>query len=256
MRSGALDLLYVTPERLRRSDLRAALACRGVALFVVDEAHCLSSWGHDFRPTYLGLVDAFAALGRPPVLALTATATTEVTADISAALRLHEPLVVRASCERPNLRLEVVRTANEERKDDALRALLRAERGSGIVYTATVKAAERLFHELLRSGASVARYHGELSKRGRVDAYEGFMSGRFRVMVATKAFGMGIDKADVRFVVHYEMPDAVESYAQESGRAGRDGKPARAVLLYRMETAGSTSGSGGGSIRARRRSTA
>jgi ATP-dependent DNA helicase RecQ len=235
VQSGALDLLYVTPEGMRREAVRHALAARGVALFVVDEAHCMSSWGHDFRPSYLGLADAFEALGHPPVLALTATATAEVATDITTQLRLRSPRVVRTSCERTNLSLEVVRTPSEERKHDALRDLLRTEYGSGIVYTATVKAAERVWSELSASGESVGRYHGELPMHVRNATHEAFLNGNYRVMVATKAFGMGIDKSNVRFVVHYEMPDSVESYTQEAGRAGRDGKPARAVLLYRVE---------------------
>jgi len=208
---GALDLLYVTPERLRREGLRHALAARGVSLFVVDEAHCLSSWGHDFRPSYLGLADAFEALGRPPVLALTATATEAIATDITTQLRLRAPCVVRTSCERTNLALEVVRTPNEERKQAALTDVLARERGSGIVYAATVKTAERLWSELVARGEAVGRYHGELPMHVRDASHEAFLDGRYRVMVATKAFGMGIDKADVRFVVHYEMPDSIES---------------------------------------------
>ena len=187
---GKLDLLYVTPERLRREGLRQALGRRGVALFVVDEAHCVSSWGHDFRPSYLALAGAFEALGRPPVLALTATATADVARDITSELRMRAPCVVRTSCERPNLALEVMRTPNEARKQEALTGVLEAERGAGIVYAATVKTAERLWSELAARGERVGRYHGELPMHVRDASHAAFLDGRYRVMVATKAFGM------------------------------------------------------------------
>lgn len=233
---GRLDILYVTPEGLRRAEVRDALAARGVALFVVDEAHCVSSWGHDFRPAYLGLADAFDVLGRPPVLALTATATESVARDVSAQLRLREPLVVRTSCERPNVELTVARTPSAERKREVLDAILATEAGSGIIYTTTVKRAEELWTELsskLEDG--VGRYHGELPKNVRMTTQDAFMDGSCRLIVATKAFGMGIDKPDVRFIVHDTFPESLEAYLQEAGRAGRDGKPARATLFYRLE---------------------
>jgi len=233
---GRLDILHVTPEGLRRAEVREALAAHGVALFVVDEAHCVSSWGHDFRPAYLGLADAFEALGRPPVLALTATATESVARDVGEQLRLRAPLVVRTSCERPNLALSVVRTPTPERKREALDAILARERGAGIIYTTTVKRAEELWGELCeRFGEGIGRYHGDLPRDVRTATQDAFMDGRYRVMVATKAFGMGIDKPDVRFIVHDTFPESLETYVQEAGRAGRDGQPARATLLYRHE---------------------
>lgn len=242
---GELDIVVVTPEGLLREDVLAALGARGVSLFVVDEAHCISSWGHDFRPAYLGLAHAarrLAALGktaRPPILALTATATDAVLADIVTELALSSPRVVRTSPERPNLRLDVEPVADDTAKVDALLRVLASGSGQCIVYTATVKAANALYTDLTERASthamlgSVGRYHGDLTATARAEAQAEFMAGRHRVLVATKAFGMGVDKKDVRFVVHYQVPDSLESYAQEVGRAGRDGNPARAVLLYR-----------------------
>ena len=233
---GHLDLLFLTPEALRRDEVRAALQNQGVALFVIDEAHCVSSWGHDFRPAYLELRDAFELLGRPPVLALTATATKAVEEDLVAALALREPKVVRASTVRPNLDLFVARTASEEAKRATLQSIVeQATDGVGIVYTSTVKRADELWGWLRAIEPSARRYHGKLTAAERRESQAAFMDGSCRVIVATKAFGMGIDKPDVRYVVHEAFPDSVEAYVQEAGRAGRDGRPARATLMYRLE---------------------
>jgi ATP-dependent DNA helicase RecQ len=232
---GDPDLIYVTPERLEDTSYVQLLAKRGVSLFVVDEAHCVSQWGHDFRPAYLHLRTAIKELGSPPVLALTATATAEVAADITKQLGLESPEVVRTGIDRENLRLEVRRTVNREAKRAQLLALLAEEPGSTIVYTATTKIADEVYSYLAANGESVGRYHGKLGTRERKDAQTRFMSGELRVMVATKAFGMGIDKHDLRMVVHWHLPDSLESYVQEAGRAGRDGRPSRAVLFYRIE---------------------
>jgi ATP-dependent DNA helicase RecQ len=170
------------------------------------------------------------------VLALTATATESVARDVAERLRLRAPLVVRTSCERANLSLAVVQTPSPERKREALAAILARERGAGIVYTTTVKCAEELWGELgVRLGEGVGRYHGELPTDVRSATQDAFMDGRYRVMVATKAFGMGVDKPDVRFIVHDAFPESLEAYVQEPGRAGRDGEPAHATLLYRRE---------------------
>src|SRR3954469_16335777 len=233
--SGANDLIYVTPERLENPEYLDLLRARGVSLFVVDEAHCVSQWGHDFRPAYLALADAIRALGRPPVLALTATATPEVAQDILRQLDIGEAEIVDLGIERPNFRYQVLRTVNEEAKHESLLRILREEKGSGIVYAATIRNVEELHPFLTANGIDAGRYHGKLPTRERVKMQESFMSGRRRVMVATSAFGMGIDKPDIRFVVHWNFPDSLETYVQEVGRAGRDGKPARAVLLYRLE---------------------
>lgn len=232
---GEHELVYVTPERLEHPEMLDLLRKRKVSLFVVDEAHCVSQWGHDFRPAYLSLRDAIRALGRPPVMALTATATPEVAADVIEQLDLGETELVQGSIERENLFFEVIRTVNTEAKRDAIRRILRETEGSGILYVATVRLANELWKWLEEEGVSAARYHGKLKTKEREEIQHAFMNDEVRVVVATKAFGMGIDKPDVRFVIHYNFPDSPESYYQEAGRAGRDGKQARAVLLYRLE---------------------
>ncbi|MBK7978068.1 MAG: ATP-dependent DNA helicase RecQ [Deltaproteobacteria bacterium] len=234
--AGLHRIVYVTPERLEKPETLDALTAGGVSLLVVDEAHCVSQWGHDFRPAYLSIRDAVRALGRPPVLALTATATQDVRDDVTRQLALTEPLVVDGGTVRPNLRFEVARTVNDDVKRARLFELLEdTPRGTVIVYTATVRAADEVWAHLGTQGVSVGRYHARLPAASRRDAQDRFMSGNTRVMVATKAFGLGIDKPDIRLVAHYHVPDSLESYQQEAGRAGRDGALARAVLLYRLE---------------------
>ena len=235
IRAGEPELIYVTPERLENPAYVEMLARRGVSLFVVDEAHCVSQWGHDFRPAYLQLREAIRALGSPPVVAVTATATPEVTDDLARQLALRDPVIVRTGIDRNNLRFEVRRTVNEAAKRQELERLLDEEPGAGIIYLATTKAADELHGYLVARGERVGRDHGKLTSREREDTQASFMAGELRMMVATKAFGMGIDKSDFRFIVHWHFPDSLESYVQEAGRGGRDNLPARVMIFYRVE---------------------
>ncbi len=233
---GAAKLIYVTPERLENGEFRQMLKdAGGISLLVVDEAHCISQWGHDFRPAYLGLGEARKALGNPPVLALTATATEQVTAEILSSLHAEDATVVNVGTERENLFFRVQPTVNTDAKLARLTAMLAEEEGTGIIYTASVRTANEVHDWLLEHGIPVGHYHGKMKTRDRERVQEEFMRGEHKVMIATKAFGLGIDKPDIRFVYHFEFPDSLETYYQEAGRAGRDGLPSRAVLLYRLE---------------------
>jgi ATP-dependent DNA helicase RecQ len=231
---GRGKIVYITPERFRDRDFFELLLGRDISLFVVDEAHCLSQWGHDFRPDYMMLGAIIERLGRPPILAVTATAGPEVQDDVIAQLGMRDPFRLTLDLIRPNLFLDVLRTVNEEAKDAALERILEETEGTGIVYVATVKEADRL-HAQFSKQFPIALYHGKLGPRQRTEAQERFMSGEVRAVIATNAFGLGIDKPDIRFVTHYHFPGSPDAYYQEAGRAGRDGERARCTILYRFE---------------------
>ena len=229
---GSARIIMTTPERLAEPGFLDMLTAHPVALLAVDEAHCISQWGHDFRPAFLEIAHILPRLGDPAVLALTATATDDIAQDICQQLRIPQEGVVNTSAYRPNLDLRVVSVAREADKLAQVLKLVKSTEGSGILYTATVKAAHAVFEALQGAGESVGLYHGKLPAAERARAQEEFMDGERRVMVATNAFGLGIDKADIRFVLHYQLPATLEAYYQEAGRAGRDGERARCTLLF------------------------
>lgn len=231
---GEYRLLYISPERLAAPYFRRFLAQLHLSLCVVDEAHCISEWGHRFRPEYLRIAEALAELpARPVVAAFTATATQQVQDDIAARLALVSPAVFQGDSLRANLYWSVVPVYEEQEKTAYIEQYLHDRPAeSGIIYCATRKAVDELSRFLQNCGVAAAPYHAGLTAEQRQQAYEDFIYDRVRVIVATNAFGMGIDKPDVRFVLHYQLPGNIEAYCQEAGRAGRDGLPAECILLY------------------------
>ncbi|MEW9550545.1 ATP-dependent DNA helicase RecQ [Nonomuraea sp. NPDC050783] len=236
LRTHETEFLFCAPEQLARPDVVRELKAAAPSLMVVDEAHCVSSWGHDFRPDYLRLGSVAEALGRPVIAALTATAAPPVRAEIVERLRMRDPAEIVRGFDRPNISLEVRRMLDDPAPE--LVATVAGREGPGIVYTTTRRQTGRLSGLLAEAGVRAAAYHAGMRRAERDEVHDRFMSGDLEVVVATNAFGMGIDKPDVRFVVHAEAPGSPDAYYQEIGRAGRDGEPASAVLFYRPEDLG------------------
>ena len=236
VREGKIRLILITPESVNSPAVQNALEGVKFSLFCVDEAHCVSQWGHDFRPSYLGLRRAAEVLGRPPILGLTATATPAIAEDVLVQLGMKNAEICRVSFHRPNLAFDVRKVAGEGDKLRVLGKLIQRLRRPGIVYCATVRAVDDLYVALRHGKIPVERYNGKMTTEEREKAQASFMAqGRKVVMLATNAFGLGIDKPDIRYIIHYQMPGSPEAYVQEAGRAGRDGKPARCVLLFQPD---------------------
>ncbi|HET7311669.1 MAG TPA: RecQ family ATP-dependent DNA helicase [Mycobacteriales bacterium] len=236
--TGDVEFIFLSPEQLAKPDVRERLADVSPSLLVVDEAHCVAAWGHDFRPDYLRLGDVIEQLGHPVVMALTATAAPPVREEIVRRLGLRDPVEVVRGFDRPNLFLEVVQPRSDEAKRDAVVLRAAAEIKPGLVYTATRKDAESYAVALAELGLRAASYHAGMRARAREHVHQRFLDDELDVVVATTAFGMGIDKPNVRFVIHADVPESLDAYYQEIGRAGRDGEPAATVLFYRPEDLG------------------
>ncbi len=230
--AGAYRLIYIAPERFHSQSFQKIIRQLTVSLVAVDEAHCISQWGHDFRPSYLQLRQFIKSLGRPPILALTATATPEVRQDIAKQLDMTKPQEIITGFGRPNLHFGIISTADGYKKDVVLETIQKAPEASGIVYVSTRQRADELVNFLTDYHISAVEYHAGLTADERQRLQNEFMTGRAKVIVATNAFGMGIDKADLRFVIHYDMPGTIEAYYQEAGRAGRDGQASLCLLLH------------------------
>ncbi len=238
LEEGELEYMFLTPEQLSRPEIRERVREAKPSLFVVDEAHCISEWGHDFRPDYLNLGRVINELGHPVVLALTATAAADVRDEIVKRLGMRDAAVFVNGFDRPNIWLGMNTAPNEAAKRELLIARVEDAAKPGIVYVSSRKHAEDIAAALVERGVNAQAYHGGMAPRARSPIQDDFMEDRIDVIVATSAFGMGVDKPNVRFVFHYEAPHSIDSYYQEIGRAGRDGEPARALLFYRPEDLG------------------
>ena len=231
IRAGRVKLVYISPERLENEFFTSFMQSLPISMFIIDEAHCVSQWGHDFRPSYCAIKDWIAALPRRPVVgAFTATATEKVKEDMMTLLGLEKERIFIGGFDRPNLYFRVVRT--NRKLDFVLAYVQQHQEDSGIIYAATRKEVDRVYEELTRRGIRAGRYHAGLSDDVRRTMQDAFTYDRLQVIVATNAFGMGIDKSNVRYVIHYQMPKNIESYYQEAGRAGRDGAPGECILLF------------------------
>ena len=236
--ASSVDVVFLAPEQLAKPDVTDRLAAVRPRLLVVDEAHCVSSWGHDFRPDYLRLRHARERLGNPPVLALTANAAAPVRRDIAERLGMNDPVEIVAGFDRPNIHLDVSTFQDAAAKERFVVERTAVEEKPGILYAGTRKAADSYAEQLSDLGLSAASYHAGLSAAERRQTQDRFSAGELDVVVATSAFGMGIDKANVRFVLHASVPGSLDAYYQEIGRAGRNGAPARAILAYRPQDLG------------------
>lgn len=232
VKDGKYKLLYIAPERFYSPEFVKALADIKVSLFAIDEAHCISQWGHDFRPSYIKLRGAIENLGNPPVIALTATATPEVREDIIKQLNLHDPELVITGFSRPNLQFGVIHANESSKPQFVLDAISSVPDETGIIYVGTRARADNLLQALLENNIEAVSYHAGIESEERKWIQENFIKGKVKVIVATNAFGLGIDKSNVRFVIHYDMPGTIEAYYQEAGRAGRDGKGSFCLMLY------------------------
>jgi ATP-dependent DNA helicase RecQ len=233
--AGKVEYIFLAPEQLRKPETIERLRASNVSLIAIDEAHCISQWGHDFRPDYMNLAQVIQALDRPPVVAMTATASRDVRAEIIERLGLRNPRIIVHGFDRPNISLRVDQFSSKDNKCESLLRRVEFAEKPGIVYVATHKNAETIAADLQHMGVDALFYHGGLKAKQREEIHNKFMSGEVPVIVATNAFGMGVDKPDIRFVYHADVSDSIDAYYQEIGRAGRDGEPAEAVLFYRPQ---------------------